>query len=62
MSISKDYLRNLPDARELARSIALYWKDRGYFGVRTWVEKDDSFGKPYFYVRSNIRYTVPKGE
>ncbi len=55
-----DWLRE-PAARELAAKLERYWKSRGYYGIRTWVEPFEwkgmgkrRHGERLWAVRSNM--------
>ena len=43
------------DARADAEAIASYWRERGYPGIRTWVEEQQLVNSErWFFARSNL--------
>ena len=53
-----DYCSSLSASRHLAENLQKYWHQRGRPEVRFWVERDTTFRKPLFVVRSNLRFKV----
>jgi hypothetical protein len=61
---TKDYIKNLPAAKELAATIEEWWHKRGFEDVFVWVESHQAistFGTklPTSYsIRSNIKFNI----
>jgi hypothetical protein len=56
---NRSYCSNAQASRALARQIELYWRQKGRFDVKAWVERDtETFRKPLYVVRSNLRFSV----
>ena len=60
MSINqRSYCSNAQASRALARTIEMYWRKKGRYDVKVWVERDtETFRKPLYVIRSNLKFHV----
>lgn len=55
VSMSIRYCSNASASRTLAKSIEVYWHQKGAYDVRVWVERDTgTYKKALYVIRSNM--------
>ena len=54
--VGADFLHSRILSVELANKIERCWHERGLTWARVWVERDDSFTKPVYCIRSNMKF------
>ena len=56
-----DYLTDSGHAETLRRRLENYYHNEGYTDVKVWIEseKKSEEGQRFYYLRSNIKFTVP---
>jgi hypothetical protein len=57
-----DYLTDSGHAEVLRRRVENYYHNQGFHSVKVWIdsEKKTEEGSKFYYIRSNLKFKVPK--
>jgi hypothetical protein len=58
-----DYYGSYTDSKMLSNRIERYWKNKGYYWVKVWIEsEEDVEGRKTHVIRSNLKFNARDAE